>query len=177
MARTITYTGGCFPSYLPWSVCPEIIRAGGGAPPTAPAGAAHVACLRRRQPGEGKSGLARAEASARRRYGDIFKQEHWQREGRRAIRQAMVQHAGRFAGPAGRNAGGARPGCGRAAVARGRSAKGWGAIQSQEDIVFTRMMGRHDRLAGVTVVDDGTLADRRGSLTIDDEGTTTCAMC
>ena len=32
-------------------------------------------------------------------------------------------------------------------------------------------MGERVAAAGVTVVDDGTLNDRRGSLTIDDEGT------
>jgi len=36
---------------------------------------------------------------------------------------------------------------------------------------FTELMGKQVAARGVTVVDDGTLADRRGSLTIDDEGT------
>jgi len=38
---------------------------------------------------------------------------------------------------------------------------------------FSGLMGQRVAAAGVTVVDDGTIADRRGSLTIDDEGTPT----
>ncbi|MDE1152260.1 MAG: metalloprotease TldD [Micavibrio sp.] len=36
---------------------------------------------------------------------------------------------------------------------------------------FTGMVGKRVAAPGVTVVDDGTMADRRGSITIDDEGT------
>jgi TldD protein len=38
---------------------------------------------------------------------------------------------------------------------------------------FTNMIGQRVAAKGVTVVDDGTFQDRRGSLTIDDEGTPT----
>ena len=38
---------------------------------------------------------------------------------------------------------------------------------------FTELMGRRIAAPGVTIVDDGTIPDRRGSLTIDDEGTPT----
>ncbi|MGF1446878.1 MAG: TldD/PmbA family protein [Pikeienuella sp.] len=36
---------------------------------------------------------------------------------------------------------------------------------------FTELMGKSVAAPGITVVDDGTIADRRGSITIDDEGT------
>jgi TldD protein len=38
---------------------------------------------------------------------------------------------------------------------------------------FTELMGKRIASPGVTVVDDGTIPDRRGSLTVDDEGTPT----
>ncbi|MEM9141120.1 MAG: metallopeptidase TldD-related protein [Pseudomonadota bacterium] len=38
---------------------------------------------------------------------------------------------------------------------------------------FTELMGKRIAAPGVTVVDDGTIPDRRGSLSIDDEGTPT----
>ncbi|MEM1346004.1 MAG: metallopeptidase TldD-related protein [Pseudomonadota bacterium] len=38
---------------------------------------------------------------------------------------------------------------------------------------FTELMGKEVAAKGVTVVDDGTIPDRRGSLSIDDEGTPT----
>ncbi len=37
--------------------------------------------------------------------------------------------------------------------------------------VFAGLMGQQVASSGVTVIDDGTIADRRGSITIDDEGT------
>jgi len=39
--------------------------------------------------------------------------------------------------------------------------------------VFSKLMGERIAVPGVTIVDDGTLDQRRGSLTIDDEGTPT----
>src|SRR3546814_1462035 len=38
---------------------------------------------------------------------------------------------------------------------------------------FSGMIGQRVAAPGVTVIDDGTLPDRRGSLTVDDEGTPT----
>ena len=50
-----------------------------------------------------------------------------------------------------------------------------GDFNRKKTSAFAGMLGQRVAAAGVTVVDDGTLADRRGSLTIDDEGTpTTC---
>jgi TldD protein len=42
---------------------------------------------------------------------------------------------------------------------------------------FSGRIGQRVAAKGVTVLDDGTLADRRGSLNVDDEGTPASAMC
>jgi TldD protein len=46
-----------------------------------------------------------------------------------------------------------------------------GDFNRKKTSTFSGMMGQQVAAKGVTVVDDGTIADRRGSLTIDDEGT------
>ncbi|MDH3597814.1 MAG: metallopeptidase TldD-related protein, partial [Rhodospirillales bacterium] len=46
-----------------------------------------------------------------------------------------------------------------------------GDFNRKKTSAFSGLMGKRVAAPGVTVVDDGTLADRRGSLTIDDEGT------
>ncbi len=46
-----------------------------------------------------------------------------------------------------------------------------GDFNRKKTSAFADLMGKRVAAPGVTVVDDGTLADRRGSLTIDDEGT------
>ena len=46
-----------------------------------------------------------------------------------------------------------------------------GDFNRKKTSAFSGLMGQRIANPGVTVVDDGTLADRRGSLTIDDEGT------
>lgn len=46
-----------------------------------------------------------------------------------------------------------------------------GDFHRKETSVFTGLMGQRIAAKGVTVVDDGTLPDKRGSITIDDEGT------
>ena len=48
-----------------------------------------------------------------------------------------------------------------------------GDFNRKKTSVFSGLMGERVGAPGVTVIDDGTLADRRGSLTIDDEGTPT----
>jgi len=48
-----------------------------------------------------------------------------------------------------------------------------GDFNRKKTSVFSGLMGERVAAAGVTVVDDGTITDRRGSLTIDDEGTPT----
>ena len=48
-----------------------------------------------------------------------------------------------------------------------------GDFNRKKTSAFAGLMGQRVAAPGVTVVDDGTLGDRRGSLTIDDEGTPT----
>jgi TldD protein len=48
-----------------------------------------------------------------------------------------------------------------------------GDFNRKQTSAFAGLMGRQVAAKGVTVVDDGTLGDRRGSLSIDDEGTPT----
>ncbi|NDV85970.1 metalloprotease TldD [Aurantimonas aggregata] len=48
-----------------------------------------------------------------------------------------------------------------------------GDFNRKKTSAFSGLMGQQVAAKGVTVVDDGTLAERRGSLTIDDEGTPT----
>ncbi|HEY1386720.1 MAG TPA: metallopeptidase TldD-related protein, partial [Dongiaceae bacterium] len=46
-----------------------------------------------------------------------------------------------------------------------------GDFNRKKTSAFAGLMGKQVAAKGVTVIDDGTLQDRRGSLTIDDEGT------
>ena len=46
-----------------------------------------------------------------------------------------------------------------------------GDFNRKKTSAFSGLMGEQVAAKGVTVVDDGTIADRRGSLTVDDEGT------
>jgi TldD protein len=48
-----------------------------------------------------------------------------------------------------------------------------GDFNRKKTSAFSGLMGQRIASPGVTVVDDGTMADRRGSLTVDDEGTPT----
>ena len=48
-----------------------------------------------------------------------------------------------------------------------------GDFNRKQTSAFANLMGQRVASPGVTVVDDGTLPDRRGSLTVDDEGTPT----
>src|SRR3546814_15332477 len=46
-----------------------------------------------------------------------------------------------------------------------------GDCDRKKTAAFSGLLGQRVAAPGVTVMDDGTLQDRRGSLTIDDEGT------
>jgi TldD protein len=48
-----------------------------------------------------------------------------------------------------------------------------GDFNRKQTSAFSGLLGKRIAAPGVTVVDDGTLPDRRGSLTVDDEGTPT----
>jgi TldD protein len=48
-----------------------------------------------------------------------------------------------------------------------------GDFNRKKTSAFAELMGKRIASPGVTVIDDGTMADRRGSLTVDDEGTPT----
>jgi len=50
-----------------------------------------------------------------------------------------------------------------------------GDFNRKKTSAFAGLMGERVASPGVTVVDDGTIADRRGSITIDDEGTAPAA--
>ena len=105
-------------------------------------------------------------------YGEFLKPERWKAAVDEALRQALVNLESVDA-----------PG-GEMEVVLG---SGWPGILLHEAVghglegdfnrkktsAFSNLMGQRVAAKGVTVVDDGTFADRRGSLTIDDEGTPT----
>ena len=105
-------------------------------------------------------------------YGDIFHADYWKKEADEAIRQALV-NLDSVAAPAGEMP---------VVLGSGWSGVLWheavghgleGDFHRKKTSMFTRLMGQKIASPGVTVVDDGTISDRRGSLTIDDEGTPT----
>ena len=152
-----------------WQVV-EIIRAGGWrAADVRPLVRLNVSvvCADGSRMEAGSTGSGRRAA-----YGDIFKPEYWQREADEAIRQSLVNLQS-VPAPAGEMPVVLGPGWSgvlwHEAVGHGLE----GDFHRKKTSVFTRMMGDMIASPGVTVVDDGTLADRRGSLTIDDEGTPT----
>ncbi len=152
-----------------WQVV-EIIRAGGWrAADVRPLVRLNVSVVC----GQGSRMEAGSTGSGRRAaYGDIFKREYWQREADEAIRQSLVNLESVDA-PAGEMP---------VVLGSGWSGVLWheavghgleGDFHRKKTSVFTHMMGQMIASPGVTVIDDGTLSDRRGSLTIDDEGTPT----
>ncbi len=100
----------------------------------------------------------------------MIEAEHWQGAAREALRIALVNLRAEAA-PAG--------------VMDVALAAGWPGILLHEAIghglegdfnrkktsAFAGLMGQQIAARGVTILDDGTIPDRRGSLTVDDEGT------
>jgi TldD protein len=98
--------------------------------------------------------------------------QHWKAQVDEALRQALV-NLGAVAAPAGEMTVVLGPGWPgvmlHEAVGHGLE----GDFNRKKTSAFSGMIGQRVATSGVTVVDDGTLPDRRGSLTVDDEGTST----
>ena len=120
--------------------------------------------------GRRESGFA--GAGGRDAYDDFINPERWQAMAKESLRQALV-NLNAVPAPAG--------------IMDVVLGPGWPGILLHEAIghglegdfirkgtsAFSGMLGERVAAKGVTIVDDGTLAGRRGSLTIDDEGTPT----
>src|SRR4029077_15488049 len=102
-------------------------------------------------------------------HGQFLKEEAWQRAVDEAIRQALVNLSSIDA-PGGEMPVVLGPGWPgvllHEAVGHGLE----GDFNRKKTSAFSNAMGQRVAAKGVTVIDDGTFTDRRGSLTIDDEG-------
>ncbi len=105
-------------------------------------------------------------------YGEFLKAETWQGAVDEALRQALVNLESVEA-PGGEMQVVLGPGWPgvllHEAVGHGLE----GDFNRKKTSAFSNLMGQRVASKGVTVVDDGTFHDRRGSLTVDDEGTPT----
>ena len=111
-------------------------------------------------------------AGGRKSYRHYISKENWQNQADEALRQALVNLDSRPA-PAGEMQVVLGPGWPgillHEAVGHGLE----GDFNRKGSSAFAGLLGERVAAKGVTVVDDGTIADRRGSLTLDDEGTPT----
>ncbi|MCJ9427646.1 metalloprotease TldD [Kordiimonas marina] len=111
-------------------------------------------------------------AGGRRDYDFLFGEDQWQAQVNEAIRQASVNLESVDA-PAGEMTVVLGPGWPgvllHEAVGHGLE----GDFNRKKTSAFAGLLGERVAAPGVTVVDDGTMDARRGSLTIDDEGTPT----
>jgi TldD protein len=107
-------------------------------------------------------------------FDSLIEPKFWQAGVDEALRRALV-NLGSVAAPAGEMAVVLGPGWPgillHEAVGHGLE----GDFNRKQTSAFAGLLGEQVASKGVTVVDDGTLTDRRGSLTIDDEGTPTQA--
>ena len=105
-------------------------------------------------------------------YDTFLKTESWQKNADEALRTALVNMES-IPAPAGECEvvlGAGWPGVLlHEAVGHGLE----GDFNRKKTSAFSGLMGKQVAAKGVTVIDDGTLHDRRGSLSIDDEGTPT----
>jgi TldD protein len=108
----------------------------------------------------------------RRTYGEFFEEGTWRRAVDNALREALV-NLDSVPAPAGEMTVVLGPGWPgvmlHEAVGHGLE----GDFNRKKTSAFAGLMGQQVAARGVTVVDDGTIEHRRGSLTIDDEGTPT----
>jgi TldD protein len=105
-------------------------------------------------------------------YETLLEPEHWKKSVDEALRQALV-NLDSVPAPAGEMQVVLGPGWPgillHEAIGHGLE----GDFNRKKTSAFAGLMGQRIAAKGVTVVDDGTLGQRRGSLTIDDEGTPT----
>ncbi|MFQ5774727.1 MAG: metalloprotease TldD [Kiloniellaceae bacterium] len=103
-------------------------------------------------------------------YDMLLDPAYWRRAVDEALRQALV-NLGSVSAPAGEMPVVLGPGWPgvllHEAIGHGLE----GDFNRKKTSAFAGLMGQRVAAPGVTVVDDGTLPDRRGSLTVDDEGT------
>ncbi|NEI68004.1 metalloprotease TldD [Rhizobium lusitanum] len=103
-------------------------------------------------------------------FGDFVTQDNWHRGADEALRQALVNLEA-IEAPAGTMdivLGSGWPGVMlHEAVGHGLE----GDFNRKKTSAFAGLMGQMVAAPGVTVVDDGTIENRRGSITVDDEGT------
>ncbi|MCA3245936.1 MAG: metalloprotease TldD [Azospirillum sp.] len=103
-------------------------------------------------------------------FGRVIAPENWRHAVDEAVRQALVNLAS-VPAPAGEMAVVLGPGWPgillHEAIGHGLE----GDFNRKKTSAFAGLMGQRVAAPGVTVLDDGTIGDRRGSLTIDDEGT------
>ena len=103
-------------------------------------------------------------------YDRLLEPDTWRAAVDEALRQALV-NLGSVAAPAGEMQVVLGPGWPgillHEAIGHGLE----GDFNRKKTSAFAGLMGERVAAPGVTVIDDGTIADRRGSLTIDDEGT------
>src|ERR1700740_3462647 len=111
-------------------------------------------------------------AGGRIAYDRYLDPQQWKGQVDEALRQALV-NLGSVAAPAGEMTVVLGPGWPgvmlHEAIGHGLE----GDFNRKKTSAFSGMIGQRVATQGVTVVDDGTLPDRRGSLTVDDEGTPT----
>uniref|UniRef100_UPI0035B1BB16 metalloprotease TldD n=1 Tax=Paenirhodobacter enshiensis TaxID=1105367 RepID=UPI0035B1BB16 len=106
------------------------------------------------------------------RYGlsGLIDPAHWQPAAREALRIALVNLAAEPA-PAGQFDVVLGPGWPGVLIHEAVGHGLEGDFNRKKTSAFAGLMGKRVAAKGVTILDDGTIADRRGSITVDDEGT------